>query len=452
MFGRLAVVRKYGVSNAGLYQLGRVGQKRFHRAALPHKTEKQDGSSILSTMGFESYYNVRSNIQLLIQDMSKRELPSLNYAFLMKYRDKIHRPTQQYTMNIQYMNMLLAMTCQQLDLIQKMPYIVLLNPNIELTHSLYLKTLKSLLSCNYPYDLYDREKMSMLMKQFLNDHEDTLVTLSSGLQEVVNHGTHQGKGSFNRDSITQFLNKHLLIRIKMKLIATHYLKIMEQQSSSKNNNNDDIGILNGNVNISSLIRHNFEYITDMCHLQYDPILLPRLNIIKGEDIVVPMVPIILEYIMTEVLKNSTRTSIEQNMLTHSPSRSIDIRIYQESMENPDKIMIKISDQGGGIPPMIEPHILEYSYTTLNNSKQYTQTQDPLEEDSQEHKQQDAFEDINVAQSHNTYSNNNNIAGMGFGLPLCKLYLELFGGKLEIQNLYGHGTDTYLTLPLPQWPD
>lgn len=428
-------------------------------------------STILSQIGFESYYRIRSNIESLIQDMSKKQLPRLNYDFLMKYKpatDTKFSTNQQYIMNIQYMNMLLVMTCQQLDLIQKIPYIVLLNPKIELTHSLYLKTLQSLLSFNYPYDLYDQNKMITIMEQFLNDHEDTLLTLSTGLQEVLDHNSKFNSSISYESLITQFLNKHLLIRIKMKLIATHYLKLMEQQNNNNNNSSSSsspvartfdkqIGILDSQVNVNKLIKHNFDFVIDMCHLQYDPALLPELNVTsvnhegsrsqRGKDVVVPMVPIIFEYIMTEILKNSVRASIENSMKLNRKSSGslnsqIDIQIYKERKEYSNEVVVKISDQGGGIQPSIEPRIFDYSYTTLHNNhirrnkKNSSDRTDILEED------------FNL--SGDVQPANNNIAGMGFGLPLCKLYLELFGGKLEIQNLYGYGTDAYLTIPLPEW--
>ena len=43
---------------------------------------------------------------------------------------------------------------------------------------------------------------------------------------------------------------------------------------------------------------------------------------------------------------------------------------------------------------------------------------------------------------------NNVSGMGFGLPMCKTYLELFGGKIDVQSLLGWGTDVYIKLKGP----
>ena len=36
-------------------------------------------------------------------------------------------------------------------------------------------------------------------------------------------------------------------------------------------------------------------------------------------------------------------------------------------------------------------------------------------------------------------------GYGFGLPICRLYAELFAGSLTIQQVSRIGTDAYLRL-------
>jgi signal transduction histidine kinase len=38
-----------------------------------------------------------------------------------------------------------------------------------------------------------------------------------------------------------------------------------------------------------------------------------------------------------------------------------------------------------------------------------------------------------------------MAGLGFGLPLARLYAAYFGGSLELVSLPGHGVDVFLRL-------
>jgi C4-dicarboxylate-specific signal transduction histidine kinase len=38
-----------------------------------------------------------------------------------------------------------------------------------------------------------------------------------------------------------------------------------------------------------------------------------------------------------------------------------------------------------------------------------------------------------------------MAGLGFGLPMTRVYAEYFGGGLEMATMHGYGTDVYLRL-------
>ena len=47
--------------------------------------------------------------------------------------------------------------------------------------------------------------------------------------------------------------------------------------------------------------------------------------------------------------------------------------------------------------------------------------------------------------YNDFSLNSPISGFGYGLPISKIYLEYFGGKIEICSNWPIGTDTYIIL-------
>jgi hypothetical protein len=39
-----------------------------------------------------------------------------------------------------------------------------------------------------------------------------------------------------------------------------------------------------------------------------------------------------------------------------------------------------------------------------------------------------------------------MAGLGFGLPISRIYARYFGGSLEIKNIPGYGCDVFLRIP------
>lgn len=387
--------------------------------------------SVISNLTFEDHYNIRSNIESLIQDYSKKDVPPITFEFLTTYHNQCPMTSSElYTLNIQIMNYLLTYTCRQLLTLQQLPYIAILNPKIEQTHELYLRTLTSLLNNKFPYDLYDRSKMKLLMRKFLDDHQDTLQILSEGMTEIME--------SYHQDSVFKFLNEHLQNRITMKLLATHYVELISQQErrpqpKSKNLSSRKIGIIQQDVPIATFIKRIYEFVNDLCLLKYDhqPI---NLVFTQGETIKFSCIPLILEYIMTEILKNSMRATIESSINKNESPKDIEISIFEAS---PQKIMIRVRDYGGGIPQSIEKKIFDYSYTSISSQIKNDSGKD--------------IDDIHCSVTEDQMipgETVHNIAGMGFGLPLCKTYLELFGGKIDIQSLSGRGTDVYITLTGP----
>lgn len=375
------------------------GHKRYVHSSI-RKREK----NMLSKLNFEEHYKIRSNIESLIQDYAKKPIPPLGFKFLTQYKHPL-RSSQEYTFSIKTFNLILTYTCRQLNLIQRLPYIAILNPKIEESYSLYLKTLTSLLSNQFPYDLYNRNKMLTLLNEFLNDHEDTLVTLSHGLQEITEY--------YPRETIFEFLNNHLRNRISMKLLATHYINLIQDTTSGK-----QIGIIHKDLAIVPFINQTFEFVVDLCGLKYDQALPPLKFITMGREIKFTCIPIILEYVITEILKNSARAQIENNI-----NDPIEITLTQDC---DNELNIRISDKGGGISPTVEARMFDYSYSTV-------------EELAKENGMQDNMLPGEVV---------NNVSGMGFGLPLCKTYLELFDGKIDIESIWGLGTDVYITVKGP----
>lgn len=369
---------------------------RLHRRNNHRKRSKE-----MTELNFQELYHIRSNIQHLIQDYSSYEIPKIDWAFLLQYRGPL-QDNEKYFLTIKTLNLLLTLTCHRLASLQELPYIALVNPNIEQSNRLYLKTLESLLSIEYPYDLYDTDKIENLTEEFLNDHQDTLLTLSNGLQEVSRF--------YDPENIFKFLNKHLHDRILMKLLTTNYLKLLEQTSSD-----EVIGVIHKDLHISDLVTRTNEFVNDLTFIKYDKTV--PVKIMEGSDVKFSYIPTDLEYVLQELLKNSSRAHIENNV-----DKDVEVTI----VKNDDQLEIRIRDFGGGIDPQVEDRVFDYSFSTT----------------VKEEKDSGMSDYVLPGQEVQ------NVAGMGFGLPMCKAYLELFNGTLDIQSLWGWGTDVYIRLHGP----
>jgi hypothetical protein len=88
----------------------------------------------------------------------------------------------------------------------------------------------------------------------------------------------------------------------------------------------------------------------------------------------------------------------------------------------EDVVIKVSDEGGGIPRSGMAHIFSYMYTTAKG----------------------AFKD-NENDDSADFSTESPMAGLGFGLPLSRVYTRYFGGDLQVISMEGFGTDAYVYL-------
>ena len=95
----------------------------------------------------------------------------------------------------------------------------------------------------------------------------------------------------------------------------------------------------------------------------------------------------------------------------------------DGQENED-VVIKIIDEGGGIPRSNTKKIWSYLFTTADPSIQEALVGNSDEVD---------------------HSVEAPLAGLGYGLPISKSYARYFGGDVSIMSMEGYGTDAFVYL-------
>lgn len=129
----------------------------------------------------------------------------------------------------------------------------------------------------------------------------------------------------------------------------------------------------------------------------------------------------LDYIMLELLKNSMRATVDWHGIDaiYPPIKVI----IADGKKNED-VVIKVSDEGGGIPRSNMKKIWSYLFTTA----------DP------------AIQEGMVAFNENVdHSVDSPLAGLGYGLPISRSYARYFGGDLSLMSMEGYGTDAFVYL-------
>merc|ERR1711915_1069332 len=124
----------------------------------------------------------------------------------------------------------------------------------------------------------------------------------------------------------------------------------------------------------------------------------------------------LYHMFFEIFKNSMRATMEYHEDAEKVP-DIDVLIAK----SPHDITIKISDQGGGISKKTVENVFLYLYTSATRVK------------------------LGGGDFGGTTSNSTPMHGLGYGLPLSKLYAEYFGGDIKIASVDGYGTDAFIYL-------
>ncbi|KAI5951036.1 NRP1 [Candida jiufengensis] len=363
---------------------------------------------------FLEEYKIRTMLEQPIIHYSKKKLPQFSLNHLYNQSEKLSSSfiLQNARETIEH---LLIYNARRLKEFRKLPYLVVLNPSISESYDTYLQSMSSLLKASLytPHTLEENKEFANdVLTKFIDIHADTLPSLSKGFGEVSN--------LLSMKQITSFLDNHLNERISMRLIAHQHIEL------TKSINDPDKYVKGGKYNgvvkllyIPDVIKKNAEVVNDITMMKYDqsvPIKIDtNLRAVywsqkdpsetdKSDSLYFPYIEYHLDYIFMELFKNSFRAQIENNV-----SDPITITV-STSHDSPKFMEIRIRDKGKGIPQNTLKHIFDYSFTTYSSNEG------------------ESFKTLNVPPEH--LGGGNSVAGMGFGLPLAKQYIEVFNDTVD----------------------
>ena len=290
-------------------------------------------------------------------------------------------------------------------------------------------------------------KFTEVMSDLVQTHSNTIPILARGFLECRKY--------ISPLDVTRFLDEHLRARIGTRLIAEQHIALHLSSAPRSNfrsaqehvGSSSYIGVIDTALQPAKIIRHCEAFVSEICELKYG--VRPTVVINGQPDTTLEHVPTHLEYIITELLKNAFRATVE----TGKEREPIEVTIaaapevggqsyasgqiyeakneFVQSGDHPTSgVTIRIRDRGGGISPENLPNIWSYSFTTFCD--------DDISEAVSSNGNIDALNAISGA-------GGSSLAGLGYGLPLGRAYAEYFGGGIAVQSLWGWGTDVYLSL-------
>ncbi|OAD67834.1 hypothetical protein PHYBLDRAFT_90618, partial [Phycomyces blakesleeanus NRRL 1555(-)] len=301
---------------------------------------------------------------------------------------------------------------------QGLPFIVGTNPYIKEIYKLYYESFESLEQYSHNTDSTDDHEFGEKLKDLVSRHTDNIPTLARGFLEC--------KQYMNSQDMAAFLDDMIHARIGIRLIAEQCISLMHQHKASENLHEDGyIGIIDTQLNPQKVIKHCVDFVSELCEFNYGQ--SPETEIDGQTSTTFTYVPVHLEYILTELLKNSHRATVEYARKTGRP----DIPKIQITLsQGREDIGIRIRDQGGGVDEEDLNKVFEYSYTTVASKDDNS---DPS----------DVFRDM--AEMAMQSGVGGPLAGLGFGLPLARMYARYFGGSLTLVSMNGYGCDVFLKL-------
>jgi len=239
--------------------------------------------------------------------------------------------------------------------------------------------------------------------------------------------------------INEWLDRFFLLRVSTTMLTSHYLQLISQNEKPRfrpehaENINPYQSWINPQCRPDKIASHAISVVRKMCSQQYG--CAPEINISVVASQPFPIVPQYLYYMISEVLKNAVRATVEQHLnSTSHPMPPIALLLSGDA----NTTCIRISDQAGGIPVDRLAHIWSYVYSIAKPATQ------PATGSSVE-----PIDMRNIGNVGNTDEDKelfrSQFGGLGCGLPLSRLYARYLGGNVELQTMPRFGTNVYIYL-------
>jgi signal transduction histidine kinase len=285
--------------------------------------------------------------------------------------------------------------------IERLPFIVGVNPYIRTVYDLYSNSFHKLLSTPQPTTIDTQQEFTNVLSSLVETHTEVIPSLAKGFMEC-------GKYMSAREKQV-FLDEMIHARIGIRVIAEHYLSLQS---------NVNMGVVDTQSTPHSILEGICDYVQHICEMNYGS--SPNYTFHGDIKTTFCYINVHMEYIFMELVKNAMRATVEHSKaIKRTEHPPIDVTIVKHD----DFVILRFRDQGGGISVQDEARVWEYSFTTVEQNDDFLHSQQQM-----------------------VQSTGGPIAGLGFGLPMSRVYARYFGGSLELKSVAGHGTDAFLKFP------
>lgn len=288
--------------------------------------------------------------------------------------------------------------------LERLPFGLSSMPSVEIVKNMYVESFSDLIEFPRPVSRQDEERFTRLIENIKQRHNNVVSIMAKGIQELK-----QALGANELSAeIREFLDRFYMSRIGIRMLIGQHIAVHYGSRPGY------VGLISEKCSPAEVARDATANAQNLCLLHYTD--APEVEVLGNTGLTFTYIPSHLHHMLFELLKNSMRAVAEHqgaHASTWPPIRIVIAEGYED-------VTIKVSDEGGGIPRSGISRIWTYLYTTAAapildpGSPYYNDFQAPM-------------------------------AGLGYGLPISRLYARYFGGELQVISMEGFGTDAYLHL-------
>ncbi|KAJ3773732.1 hypothetical protein FB446DRAFT_641134, partial [Lentinula raphanica] len=330
--------------------------------------------------------------------------------------------------------------------LEALPFIVGTNPYISSILTAHKESFMWLATYPTPKTLEENANFAETLEDLVEKHANDIPTIAKGFQECSKYMTNA--------QISEFLDGAIRNRISVRLIAEQHISLSRAISDPEHPN---AGVVNTHCSPADMVRMCGSFVTELCEATLGA--SPAIKIEGDRDATFAYVPVHLEYVLTELLKNAFRATVEHHSKKNTGRHSLPPIVTTLSApprlpgSTSNYFSIRIRDQGGGVIPANIPQIFSYAFTTAGREDSEDNGSGGGPYAAQHVGGSAAIGDGGMGEGNlfgeitgkGLQTGLGTIAGLGYGLPMSRLYAKYFGGSLELMSLEGWGCDIYLKL-------